>query len=282
MEKRIIIRGALWGGLGGLLAFVFARIFAEPIIQRAIDYEGARDEAQHALDHAAGMTMDEGDHAEVFTRTIQANVGIGFGMLLFGIAMGALFAAIYCVVYGRFTTLRPGTLALLLAGAMFFTLYLVPFLKYPANPPSIGHGETIGVRTGLYLTMVVASVLAFTLAVWLAKRLQERFGSYSATMLSGAAFIVVIAIVMLLLPSLGHLSANAEYGNFATETPQPLLDPQGKIVIAGFSADDLYMFRLYSVGAQLILWATIGLGFAPMANKLLGGAESTDRAQATV
>jgi hypothetical protein len=87
---------------------------------------------------------------------------------------------------------------------------------------------------------------------------------------------------MLLLPSLGHLSANAEYGNLATETPQPLLDPQGKIVIAGFSADDLYMFRLYSVGAQLILWATIGLGFAPMANKLLGGAESTDRAQATV
>jgi hypothetical protein len=101
-------------------------------------------------------------------------------------------------------------------------------------------------------------------------------------MLSGAAFIVVMAVVMLLLPSLGHLSANAEYGNFATETPQPLLDPQGKIVIAGFSADDLYMFRLYSVGAQLILWATIGLGFAPMANKLLGGAESTDRAQATV
>jgi predicted cobalt transporter CbtA len=140
MEKRIILRGALWGGLGGLLAFVFARIFAEPIIQRAIDYEGARDEAQHALDHAAGLTMDEGEHAEVFTRTIQANVGIGFGMILFGIALGALFAALYCVVYGRFTSLRPGTLALLLAGAMFFTLYLVPFLKYPANPPSIGRG----------------------------------------------------------------------------------------------------------------------------------------------
>jgi Probable cobalt transporter subunit (CbtA) len=269
MEKRIVLRGALWGGLGGLLAFVFARILAEPIIQRAIDYEGARDEAQHMLDQAAGIAVHE-EHGEVFTRSIQANVGIGFGMILFGIAMGALFAVAYCVAYGRFSNLRPGTLAVLLAGAMFFSLYLVPFLKYPANPPSIGHGETIGARTGLYLLMVVASVAALVLAVWLGRRLQSRFGAYSAALLAGGGFIVVIAVVMVLLPSLGHLSANADYGNFATETPQPLSDPQGHIVIGGFSADDLYMFRLYSVGAQVILWATIGLGFAPMANKLLG------------
>ena len=130
--------------------------------------------------------------------------------------------------------------------------------------------------------MVVASVLSLILAVWLAKKLQPRFGGYTAALLAGAGFIVVIAIVMLLLPSLGQLSVNvAEYGNHATETPQPLLDPQGKIVIAGFSADDLYSFRVYSLGAQLILWATIGLGFAPMANKLLGS-PSTDRAQAAV
>jgi putative cobalt transporter subunit CbtA len=272
MEKAIILRGALWGGIGGLLAFVFARIFAEPIIQRAIDYEGGRDEAQHALDHAAGLP-DEMEHPE--------NIGIGVGMIAFGIAMGALFAVAYCVVYGRFSSLPPATLAVLLSGGMFFALYLVPFLKYPANPPSIGHGETIGIRTGLYLTMVVASVLSLVLAVWLARRLQPRFGAWSATLMAGGAFIVVIGVVMLLLPSLGHLSVNAEYGNYATETPQPLLDPQGKIVFPGFSADDLYAFRLYSLGAQLILWATIGLGFAPMANKLLG-AGSTKRAQAEV
>jgi Probable cobalt transporter subunit (CbtA) len=175
------------------------------------------------------------------------------------------------VVYGRFSSLPPATLAFVVAGGMFLSTYLVPFLKYPANPPSIGHGETIGARTGLYLAMVVASVLSLILAVWLTKRLQPRFGGYSAALLAGAAFIVVVGIVMLLLPSLGQLSDNvAEYGNHATETPQPLLDLQGRIVIAGFSADDMYSFRLYSLVAQLILWATIGLGFAPMANKLLG------------
>jgi hypothetical protein len=256
MEKRIVLRGALWGGLGGLLAFIFARIFAEPVIQRAIDYEGARDEAQEYLDHPGGMPgMDEG--AEVFSRSMQSNIGIAVGMIAFGVAMGALFAVVFCIVYGRFSGLPPATLALVLAGAMFFSLYLVPFLKYPPNPPSIGHGETISQRTGVYLTMVVASVLA------------------------GAGFIIVIAIVMLLLPSLGHLSSNvAEYGNHVTETPQPLLDPQGKIVFPGFPADDLYYFRLYSVGAQLILWATIGLGFAPMANRLLGNPTKEQRVTA--
>lgn len=280
MEKKIILRGALWGGIGGLLSFIFARIFAEPIIQRAIDYEGERDAAQHMLDRAAGIDVHE-EHGEIFTRTIQANVGIGLGMIAFGIAMGALFAVAYCVVYGRFSSLPPATLALLLAGAMFLSVYVVPFLKYPANPPSVGHEETIGIRTVLYLVMVVASVLALVGAVWLGRRLEPKFGMYSATMLSGAAFIVVIGIVMLLLPAVGHLGANAEYGDFATETPQPMLDPGGRIVVAGFSADDLYSFRLYSLGAQLVLWATIGLGFAPMATKMLG-APSSGRTAAVV
>jgi hypothetical protein len=266
MEKRIILRGTLWGALGGLLAFVFARIFAEPVIQRAIDYEGARDGSQR---------MGEG--VEVFTRSVQSNIGIGVGMIAFGAAMGGLFAVVYCVVYGRFSSVAPATLALLLAGAMFFSLYLVPFLKYPANPPSIGHAGTIGARTGLYLTMVAASVLTLVLAVWLGRRLRPRFGGWSATLLAGGAFVVVIAVVMLLLPSLGQLSSNvAEYGNHITETPQPLLDAQGKIVFPGFPADDLYSFRLYSVAAQLILWATIGIGFAPMADKLLGTPAARD------
>jgi hypothetical protein len=77
---------------------------------------------------------------------------------------------------------------------------------------------------------------------------------------------------MLLLPSFGHLQANVdEFGKHATETPLPLTDSQGKIVFPGFPADTLFSFRLYSVGAQLILWATIGLIFAPAAEKLLTG-----------
>jgi thiamine transporter ThiT len=57
MERRLILRGFLAGTIGGLLAFVFARIFAEPLIQRAIDYEEGRAAAQDALDRAAGLNV---------------------------------------------------------------------------------------------------------------------------------------------------------------------------------------------------------------------------------
>ena len=35
------------------------------------------------------------------------------------------------------------------------------------------------------------------------------------------------------------------------------------------SADVLFSFRLYSIGAQVLLWATIALIFAPLAERLL-------------
>ena len=88
-------------------------------------------------------------------------------MIFFGIAMGALFAVAYVVCLGRVGSLRARTLALLVAGGGFPRLYLVPFLKYPANPPAIGHAETIKQRSGLYLVMVVCSVVFLVAAVWL-------------------------------------------------------------------------------------------------------------------
>ena len=53
------------------------------------------------------------------------------------------------------------------------------------------------------------------------------------------------------------------------ETPGPMRDDAGNIVFPGFPADDLYQFRLYSLGTQVIVWATIGLVFAAMASRLL-------------
>jgi predicted cobalt transporter CbtA len=258
VEKRIIARGVLAGAVAGLIAFLFARIFAEPRIQDAINYEDARHEAQEALDRAAGVAVvHEHDH-ELFSRAVQGNLGIGLGMVAFGVAMGALFAVAYMVCLGRVGNVRPRTLALLLAGAGFLTLQLVPFLKYPANPPAIGAEETIGRRSAYYLIMVLASVLFVILAGILGQRLRDRFGTWNASLLAGAAFVVATGVLMALLPSF-H------------ETPPALKDPQGGIVFPGFDADLLYEFRLYSLGAQLLLWAAIGLVFAPLADRLLAG-----------
>jgi hypothetical protein len=282
MEKKLILRGALAGAVAGLLAFVFARIFAEPQIQKAIDYESGRDAAQGILDKAAGLPAEMAEH-EVFSRTLQANLGIGLGLVLFGLAMGALFAVVYAFCLGRVGALRPRTLALLVAGGGFLGMFLVPFIKYPANPPAIGHPDTIKDRSNLYLLMVLVSIVFLVLAVWLGQKLSARFGNWNASLLAGAAFVIAIGIVMALLPSFGHLAANrADFGNQATETPLPLRDANGTIVFPGFPADVLVAFRTYSVAAQLILWSTIGLLFAPMAERLLTPAAAAPASPETV
>jgi hypothetical protein len=269
MEKKLILRGVLAGAIAGLLAYLFARIFAEPVINQAISYESGRDAVEAALAKAAGLPPPEAG-PDIFSRTVQANIGIGVGMIAFGAAMGALFAVTYALYLGRVGGVRARTLALLVAAGGFVAMYLVPFVKYPANPPSIGHPETIRQRGLLYLVMAVASVALLVLAVWAGQRLKPRLGTWNAVLIAGAGFAVVMGVLMALLPELGQLAVNRQlYGNHATETPLPLRNSRGDIVYPGFPADVLFSFRLYSIAAQAILWGAIGLIFAPMADRLL-------------
>lgn len=273
MVRSLVLRAMAAGLLGGLVAFVFARILAEPLIQGAIDYESGRGEAENALAAAAGEAV-EPEGAEVFSRTVQSTIGIGAGMVLFGLAVGCFFGVAYCLAHGRVGRTSPRTLSLLLAGFGFAVFYLVPFLKYPANPPAVGNDATIGERAGLYGVLVIATLLVAIGAVWLGQRLAPRFGAWNATLLAGAGFVVVIGVVMALMPPLGSLAANADSASaLATETPQPLRAPSGAIVFPGFDPDLLYYFRLYSIGAQVLLWGVLGLVFAPLAERVVGRAD---------
>jgi predicted cobalt transporter CbtA len=202
---------------------------------------------------------------QLFTRGVQANAGLGFGVLIFGVAMGALFAVLFCVVDARMKSVAPRELSVALAAGAFGAVYLVPFVKYPPNPPAVGQSDTIGARTGWYLVMVLASVVLAAAAVWLARRLTGRFGAWNARLLTAGAYLMAIAVVMVLLPTVD-------------ETPQPLRDASGAIIYPGFPADVLYEFRLVSLGTQLVLWATIGLVFATLAGRLLGERAESGRA----
>lgn len=260
MEKRLIARGLLAGAAGAVLAFVFARVFAEPVVGRAIAYEDGRTEAAHA----AGV-HEHG--AELFSRGVQGNAGLGFGILIFGVALGALFAVVFCVVYSRSESLAPRDLSVRLAVAAFVAVYLVPFLKYPPNPPAVGQADTIGMRTGWYLAMVLISVLVMIAAVWLGRRLEVRFGTWNGRLLAVGAHVVTLGVVTRLLPT-------------SDETPQPLRDPAGAISYPGFPADVLYEFRLASLATQVVLWAGIGLVFGTLAGRLLGERAVTESIEA--
>jgi len=239
----------LAGAFGGVCAVVFTRIFVEPVIGRAVAFEDARIQAAH--EHG----VDE-HGAELFSRGVQANIGLGFGVIAFSVAMGALFAVVFAVAYGRVGNVSARVLSLYVAGGMLLSLYVVPALKYPANPPAVSLEETIRQRTLLYLLMVVLSAALFVGAVYLGRQLAQRLGAWNATLAAAGSYIAAIAVVMLILPTID-------------ETPGPLRDNAGNMVYEGFPADDLYQFRLYSLGTQVVMWTTIGLVFAVLAARLL-------------
>lgn len=257
MEKQIIGRGLLAGAAAGVLAFVFARIFVEPQIELAIGYEDGIGAAHEAMEEAAGVAGHSHGGEGGFTRAVQMNIGMGLGVLLFSLAIGALFAVVFAVAYGRVGDISARLLSLYIAGGMLLSIYVVPALKYPASPPALSLDETIRQRTLLYVAMVVLSVVLLVGAVYLGRRWAATFGAWTATVAAGAAYLVAVSVVMLILPSID-------------ETPGPLMNDAGTIVYEGFPADVLYEFRLYSLGTQVVVYATIGLVFAALVSRLLG------------
>ena len=280
VARALVLRAAAVGALAGLVSFLFARIFAEPLVDQAIAYEEGRAEAEAALATAAGEHTHLEEGGEIISRAVQGNLGIGVGMILFGVAVGCFFGVAYCAAYGRAGGIRPRQLSLLVAAAGFLVLFAIPFLKYPTNPPAVGNGDTTATRSALYWTMMVVSVLAALAAVWLGQRLRARWGSWNATLLAGLGFVVVVGVVMAVLPPLGALAPNIDTaGPLLTETPKPLTDASGTIVYPGFDADLMYWFRLYSVGAQALLWGVLGVVFAPLAERVVNRAATAERAE---
>jgi hypothetical protein len=285
MEIRVILRSALAGFCAGVLGFVFARIFAEPVINKAIAYESGREAVLAQLNRAAGRPVAP-EGPEIFSRTIQSTIGVATGIVAFSVAMGALVAVAYLVLHGRFNV-RPRNLAWMIAGFGFLGVYLLPFAKYPANPPAIGHSFTIHTRGMLYLTMVASSLILLGLAVYLAYKLTPRLGATGAVVVSALAFLAVFSVLLGMLPSPGDLPANIThqgqfgYARAATETPQPITNilatplvidgktiAPGQIVYPGFDADVLWKFRWYSIINQLLIWTVIALIFGALLDRL--------------
>jgi hypothetical protein len=145
-------------------------------------------------------------------------------------------------VQGRLGSLGARATAALLAVGGFAAVYLLPFLKYPPNPPSIGNPDTIGRRTSLYLVLMLLSLLVVIGSVVAARQLAPRYGAWNAAILATAIGAAEIAVCYLVLPAV-H------------ETPQ------------GFPADVLWRFRLASLGIQTAVWLTLGLVFGALTER---------------
>lgn len=233
MMRTLLSRGLLAGLVGGLLAFAFAHHFGVPPTDQAIAFEDAR---YAALGLPPNPTL--------VSRGVQSSVGLLTGVSIYSIAFGGLFALVFAAAHGRIGRFRPRSTAAVLALTGYVVAFVVPFTKYPSNPPSIGNPDTIGRRTELYLAMMVISILAAIAAYRCGRSLAARWGGWNAAIAAGALYLLVIVLAEILLPGV-H------------ETPK------------GFSADVLWRFRLSSLGIQATLWTTLGLGFGALAERAL-------------
>jgi predicted cobalt transporter CbtA len=212
MVRGLLIRGMLAGLAGGILAFAFAKIFGEPPLDKAIAFEGP------------------GDEAPLVSRGMQSTPGLLTATVVYGAALGGVFALVFAGAYGRVGKASPKATAAALALAGFVVIFLVPFVKYPSNPPAVGSPETIGERTQLYFLMLGVSVAAAIAAVRLRR---------------GEAFLALVAIAYVAMPAVDELPD-------------------------GFPADVLWDFRIATLGTHAVIWATLGLAFGRLASQQIG------------
>jgi predicted cobalt transporter CbtA len=223
-------RGMAAGLLAGLLAGLFALVVAEPLLDQAIGLE----EANHQ-EGPASATHTHEDEGEVFSRSTQ-KVGLFFATGLSGVLVGGLFGLVFAYFRGRMDSESDWTRSLSLAAALFAGAVLVPFLKYPANPPTVGDPSTIGARTVAYFAIVGLSLLAILAAWYVSRLLRERGVSTPVRQLAVGLGLVTVVIGLLV-----GLPATTDPGEF----------PAGL----------LWNFRLSSLGTQLVLWAGLAALF---------------------
>ena len=232
---QLVLRGFIVGIVAGLLAFGWAKVFGEPAVATAISFESAQDEAKAAAAVAAGKPAPEDDPV-IFSRSVQSGLGLMTGMVVAGAGLGCLFAVLFAFANGRVGRLGPAPTSALLAFFGLLSVYIVPGLKYPANPPSVGEPDTIKYRTGLYFVMMAISIAATLGALRLRRSLVPRHGSWNASLLALGAYLVVITAVFVLLPGVNEVPTT-------------------------FPAVTLWDFRIASLGIQTVLWGSIGVMF---------------------
>jgi predicted cobalt transporter CbtA len=235
MLRSLLLCGLLAGLCAGVLATGFAEVVGEPQLSRALAFEGAHD-------HAPGTA----DQVPVVSRTMQRSLGLLTAALVYGLALGGLFALAFAAVYGRVGRASPARTSVWLALAAFVIVFLVPFVKYPANPPGVSDPHTIGTRTALYVTMIASSLLAGVAAVRLRAALRTQRSEQTSILLAAALYLAVVFAAGLALPPVDE-------------------------VPAGFPAETLFRFREASVGMQAVVWTTIGLVFAATSQRVMTG-----------
>ena len=214
----VLVSGAFAGLIHGTVNFAIV----EPYLDQAIGIEN-----QNLFDSG-----EEEDTPEFWVEYEGYRTWQKSGQILAGVILGTSIGALFGIVYALSRNSLPGKSdikkAMILAGIMWFTMYLIPFLKYPANPPTVGDGETVVLRAILYLSFIAISGLGAVGFYQLSKKFKD-----NKKLVSLVGYGVFISAVFFIMP----------------ENPDEVTAPM----------DLVNEFRIMSVLGVSSFWVSVGI-----------------------
>ena len=192
MNKRIkwfILRGLAAGAAGGLAAALFLRFVTETQIGYALRFE-----------EATGIGLPPGDPAE-FSRGTQHWGGMA-AAVIYGTLLGVVLSIVVASLHHRIAARNEFQRAWKVSAAAFVALVLIPGLKYPPNPPTVGDPDTIAKRSTEFMLLMLTSVLVVMAAWWLWNRLTEQGWDGAARFfVGGGAFALMVVVLFVAWPA---------------------------------------------------------------------------------
>ena len=214
----VLVSGAIAGFVHGTINFALV----EPYLDQAIGLENeslfASGDAEDTLEFWA-----EYESYRIWQKSGQVLAGV-----ILGLAMGSLFGIVYALSRNSLPGKNDVTKSVILAGIMWLTIYIIPFLKYPANPPTVGDGETVMLRAILYVLFITLSGIGVVIFYKLSQKLQNNkkyFGLFG--------YVIFITILFFVMP----------------ENPDEITAPMNLV----------NEFRLMSVLGVSSFWLSVGL-----------------------
>ena len=212
------------GAIAGTILGVLNQALVEPYIDRAISIE-----TQNAIKEGEVVYPVELQNYRLWQKAGEIAAGA-----ILGTSLGALFGIVF--VYSRSLLLHSDSnvkKALILAGIMWFVLFLVPALKYPANPPAVGDPDTIYYRESLYIGLLAISGFSALGLALLYRMLGNRTNNKNRIIIVPVIYAAIIVGAFLVLPP----------------NPDKITAP----------ADLVQGFRIASAFTMTIFWGLLGI-----------------------
>lgn len=181
----VLVSGALAGTIHGIANLAIV----EPYLDQAIGIENQNLFASGEEEDTPQFWVEYSSY-----RDWQKGGQVLAGAIL-GTSMGALFGIVYALSRNSLPGKNDLRKTFVLAAVMWLTLYLIPFLKYPANPPTVGDAETVVLRSILYLSFIAISGFGAVGFYQLYKKLQSPYRTLAFT-----GYAIFIGIVFFVMP----------------------------------------------------------------------------------